>query len=221
MRRRFCFLVGIFIVLTSSWVAAQDSKFEINGRIGYTFSEGVNVTPVDYLGSEITKVGPSSGFTYGLGFDYFLTEQFSAGFTWSRELSKLKAKIQGLEGVEFANMGVSNYHFTLTYSFFDELEYLRPYVFGGLGATHHSPDSVQGFTINGETMFSTTWGGGIKYYTTDHIGFKTGIRWTPTFIGSDPDGIYCSGYWPWSCFIVSDSSYSHQFELSAGIVVRF
>ena len=221
MRRRFSLLVGISIIMTCSWVAAQDYKFEINGRIGYTFSEGVNVTPVEYLGSEITKVGPSSGFNYGIGFDYYMTEQFSAGFTWSRQLSKLKAKIRGLEGVEFTNMGVGNYHFILTYNFFDEGEYLRPYVFGGLGVTHHGPDNVQGFSVNGATMFSTTWGGGVKYYTTDHLGFKAGLRWTPTFIGSDPDGIYCSSYWTWSCFVVDDSNYSHQFELSAGIIVRF
>ena len=158
MHRRLVILVGFCMILTCSWVTAQDYKYEVNGRIGYTFSEGVDVNPVEYLDSDITKVGPSNGFTYGIGFDYFLSEQFSAGFNWSRQLSKFRADVLGLEGVDFTDMSVNNYHFTLTYNFFDEGEEFRPFVFGGLGFTHHGPDSIQGASINGTTKFSTTWG---------------------------------------------------------------
>ncbi len=222
MYRRLFISFVFFMILTCSWVTAQDYKFEFNGRIGYTFSEGIDIDPVEYLGSEITKISPSSGFTYGIGFDYYLTEQFSAGFNWSRELSKLRADVQGLEGVDFTDMSVDNYHAILTYNFFDEGEYFRPFVFGGLGMTHYGPDKIQGNSVDGTTKFSTTWGGGIKYYTSDHLGFKGGIRWTPTYISSDPEGIYCSPYWPgWTCYVVSNSNYSHQFELNAGLIVRF
>ena len=221
MHRRLSVLVGLCMILTCSWAAAQDYKYEFNGRIGYTFSEGVEVNPNDYLGSVITKISPNSGFTYGMGFDYFLSEQFSIGFNWNRQQSKLRADVLGLEGVDFTDMSVDNYHAIFTYNFFDEGEFFRPFVFGGLGATHYGPDKVQGISISGATKFSTTWGGGVKYYTSDHLGFKGGIRWTPTYINSNSDGIYCSPHWPWECYIVSKSNYSHQFELSAGILVRF
>jgi len=221
MHKRLCLFIGLCMILTCSWVTAQDYKYEINGRIGYTFSGGVDVNPIEYLDSTITRISPKSGFSYGLGFDYFLTEQFSAGFNWNKQLSTLRASIQGLQGLDFTDMSVHNYHVILTYNIFDEGEVFRPFVFGGLGATHHGPDKIKGISIDGTTKFSTTWGGGIKYYTSDHLGLKAGIRWTPTYINSNTDGIYCSDYWDWSCYTVSSSSYSHQFELSAGIIVRF
>ena len=57
------------------------------------------------------------------------------------------------------------------------------------------------------------------------MGVTLTARWTPTYIKSDPEGLYCSPYWgPYyggGCVALSDPDYSNQFELSAGIGVRF
>ena len=221
MYGRLPILLTLCLILGATSMLAQDNKFEINGLIGYTLSEGVDVNPQPGDEYQISRLSPKSAFSYGLGLDYLFTENFAIGFNFNQEQSKLRARIESLEGLDVTNMNVNNFHGLFTYNFGEEDEALRPYVFGGLGATSYSPDSVDGRSIEGGTRFSTTWGGGVKYYTSDHLGFRGGVRWTPTYIKSDPAGVWCSPLWPWNCWLLSNANYSHQFELSVGIVARF
>jgi len=221
MHRKLLLLIGLCLVLSSPFALAQDKKFEINGILGYTFSSGINVNPVQLGDITIDRISPKSGFSYGVGFDYFLGENFSLGFNWGQERSKLRGRARGLEGIDFTDMNVNNYHGLFTYNWGEEDDALRPYFFGGLGATHYSPSEINGSAVDGSTKFSTTWGGGVKYFTSDHIGFKGGMRWTPTYITTTPGGTWCSPYWPWNCWIVGNAHFSHQFEMAGGIVVRF
>lgn len=221
MRRKFSLAIVVCLMVGSSWAFAQERKFEFNGLIGYTFSEGVNVNPQENDEYGITRLSPKSAFSFNLGMDYLLTENFALGFNFGQEQSTLRARVKGLEGLDITDMNVNNFHGIFTYNFGEEDQPLRPYVFGGLGATNYSPGSVEGMNIEGSTRFSTTWGGGVKYFTTDHLGFRGGVRWTPTYINSESAGIWCSPYWPWHCWALSNANYSHQFEINAGIMLRF
>jgi len=221
MCRRLPILVALCLMLGASWMFAQEKKFEFNGLIGYTLSEGVDVTPQEDDDLGIDRLSPKSAFSYGLGVDYLFTENFAVGFNFAQERSTLRARVEGLEGVDITSMNVNNYHGLLTYNFNDEDNPLRPYVFGGLGATNYGPDSIDGRSVEGGTKFSTTWGGGVKYFTTDHLGVRAGVRWTPTYIKSEASGVWCSPYWPWNCWLMANPNYSHQFELNAGIILRF
>ena len=78
-----------------------------------------------------------------------------------------------------------------------------------------------GFMIESSTRFSTTWGGGVKAYVSDNVGFNFTARWVPTYISSDPAGIWCSPYWPGACWVLSEANYSNQFDLSGGVNFRF
>jgi len=221
MKGRFLILVAVFFISGSIVASAQDKKYEISGQIGYTFSEGIDIDSQEVEGLTVERLSPKSAFSYGLGLDYFLNENFSVGFNFAQERSKLRADVADLEGLDITKMNVNNFHGLLTYNFFEEDTQLRPFAFFGLGATSYSPDSIAGNHVEGGTKFSTTWGGGVKYFISDKLGFKAGARWTPTRISSSSDGIYCSPYWPMDCWIVSRSNFSHQFELNAGVVVRF
>lgn len=221
MNRKLLLLFGFCFLAGSTPVVAQDNKFEINAMIGYTLSEGVNVNPIEGDMFGITRFSPTSAFSYDLGVDYYIGRNFSVGFNFGHEMSKLRADSQTVEGVDIADMSVNNYHGIFTYNLGGEAAAMRPYVFVGLGATSYGPDSIQGYAIEGETQFSTTWGGGIKFYTSEHLGFKAGVRWTPTHINSEPSGIWCSPYWGSGCYVMEEANYSHQFEISAGIVARF
>ncbi|MBN2320115.1 MAG: porin family protein [Acidobacteria bacterium] len=221
MKVKHLLLAALCLVLISVPVFAQEKRFELNGQLGFTFSEGVNIESQEGDELEVERLSPKSAFSYGLGLDYYVNENFAVGFNFAQQKSKLRAGVETLEGVDIANMNVNNIHFIVTYNFFDEDEPLRPFVFGGLGATNYSPNSIDGNAVEGGTRFSTTWGGGVKYFTTENFGFKGGIRWTPTRIDAGNGGIYCSPYWPWDCWTPSYSNFAHQFELNAGVVVRF
>ncbi len=59
----------------------------------------------------------------------------------------------------------------------------------------------------------------MKVYPGENFGLRLEGRWTPTYITTTTAGWWCDPYW--GCYLVGDSKYSHQFELNAGISIRF
>lgn len=217
----FCTFVPLTVVMTST-LPAQQFKLEIVPYAGYTLSEGVRIDSTDIGGGLLVdEITPTSGFSYGFSVDALVSEHFAIGFNFSEQKSTLEGNIQGAGKRDFTDMKLRNYHAIFTYNMLDEDDTVRPFVFGGLGATQYSPDDIMGTSIDSSTRFSSTWGGGVKVYGGDHIGFRLTGRWTPTYIKSEPGGIWCSPYWPWQCWVVGNANYSHQFELTAGVVLRF
>ena len=211
----FVFLIGAIPAY------GQEKKVEIIPFLGYTFSEGINIQPQDPGdGNIVNGLDPKSGFNYGFQFDFILAESLSAGFLFSEQGSALLGKT-GRGDQEYSDMKLRSYHGVLTYNMGDEDSSVRPYFLGGLGATQFSFDQIEGTDISGETRFSTTWGAGVKLYPGENVGLRLGGRWTPTYIKSDPSGVWCSPYWPWNCWVLSEADYANQFELSAGVSFRF
>lgn len=215
-------LCSFVVVLLGMTVLAQDEyKIELTPYIGYTFSEGVDINSTDVgNGERVNRISPTSGMSYGFGFDYLPSENFGIGFNFSQQDSNLEGRVEGSGKRNFAEMTVRNYHGIFTYNMGDEDSQMRPFFFGGLGATQYAPSTVEGANVAGQTRFSTTWGGGIKYFVSENIGIRGTGRWTPTYIKTDASGIWC-GPWPWGCWVVGNPDYSHQFEVSAGVTFRF
>jgi hypothetical protein len=211
----FIFTLAIFSIGSLS-LAQSEQRIEINPFFGYTFSDGVTTSPIVIGGDTYSSINPTSGYSYGALFGLYLNPNVEIGFLWSRQNSSLEGK--GSVKTDFADMTNSNYHGVLVYNLGDADEMVRPFFFGGLGATNYSPGDYDGQSISGETRFSTTWGGGVKVYPGAHVGFSAMARWTPTYIKSDPAGMWCGWY---GCYVLSDPQYSNQFEMSGGISLRF
>src|SRR6185295_15941573 len=129
--------------------------------------------------------------------------------------------------LKLSDLTVHNYHGNFIYNMGEPDAKVRPYFFGGLGATHYSPGDINPLlpgagtgNIDGATKFSTDWGLGVKMYAGSMIGFKAGVRWTPTYIKSDTGGIWCDPFYP-TCWVIADLDYSNQFEFTGGITLRF
>ena len=73
--------------------------------------------------------------------------------------------------------------------------------------------------IGGSSRFSSTWGGGLKFQSSEKVGFRLEGRWTPTFIKADAIGWWCDPFW--GCYVVSNAQYSNQLDLAGGVSVRF
>jgi OprF membrane domain len=198
---------------------AQDHRVEVNPFFGYTLSDGVTVDTFVVGGVPYDSINPKSGTSYGIQFGVFVTENIEVGFLWDRQNSKLEAK----DGTarDFTDMTNSNYHGIFTYNFGYEDSAVRPFAFGGLGATTFAPSDIGGQAIDSLTKFSTTWGGGVKVYPSPSFGITAMARWTPNYIKSDPAGIWCSPYWFYGCYVVGDAQYANQFEMSGGVSLRF
>lgn len=208
------------VLLLASAAGAQDYKIEVSGYAGWTFSDGVPVNEFVFEGQSFNTITPKSGSSYGFTFGVFVTENVEIEFALDQQKSALEASGRGGKR-EFVDMNINNYHGNFVYNFGDDRDVMRPFMFGGIGATQYKPADVMGLDIESSTRFSSNWGGGIKMYPSRNVGIKIMARWTPTYIKSEPGGIWCSPFWPWGCYQLVDNQYSNQFQLAGGITLRF
>lgn len=223
----------LVVALAGQTLSAQ--RVEIAPFASYTFSDGVKfnprtlvVNPLDTNGTVIDELVPQSGFSHGVQVDFMADSAVAVGFQYSNQFSKLQVGpetlvVNPLAGpsrrTTLTDMNVRNYHGMMTFNLADEE--VIPYLFLGLGATQYSFDDFMGNSIEGNTRFSSTWGGGVKIMASEHVGFRFTARWTPTYINSDATGIWCSSYYGGGCWVVGNANYSNQFELGGGLVFRF
>jgi outer membrane protein W len=212
-----------FLLLTGIPARAQDRRLEISGNAGYTLSDGVTGDSIrGGDGNIYNSIDPKDSFSWNLTLGYFVTEQVEVEGLFSNQASTLV--IGGTTTRDIGDMSVQNYHGGVSYNFGEESSKARPYFYLGLGATHYGGTSFtaaggQTREILSQTKFSTTWGAGVKIYPGNSVGFKLGVRWTPTYIKSDAAGWWCDPYW--GCYVVGDAQYANQFEFTGGITLRF
>jgi opacity protein-like surface antigen len=197
---------------------------EITPFLGYTFSEGIDLDDSETdTGDILEKITPVSGFSYGIDVGFIVQERFTFGFAFTQQESELELAVKGAGKTSLTDMAVRNYHGIVAYTHYDQDTMVRPFVFFGLGATQYAPSAIKGRDVSSETKFSFTLGGGVKIFTHDHIGFRFQGKWIPTYINSSDEGYWYGYYNPWGYYAypVSTANYSHQLELTAGLIMRF
>ena len=152
-----------------------------------------------------------------------MTPNVQVEFLFDQQQSKLA--VAGTSTLDIGDMSVSNYHGVLAYNFGASDAQVRPFVFGGLGATHYGSLSFTGAggqdrEIGGETQFSTTWGARPEALSRARASASasraagrppTSSR-TPRAGGATPTG---------AATCCPTPQYSNQFELTGGITLRF
>jgi OprF membrane domain len=208
---------------TLVWVSpelAQERRAEVSVLVGWAWSEGVDADPVvTGDGNVYNRVDPKDAFKWGLSGGVLVTEGAEVGFQFGQQRTTLQAK--GTNTADVGDMTVDTYHGYFAYNFFEADAMVRPYLMGGLGATHFSPVDYtrrngQPGTIGCVTRLSTTWGAGVKLYASPNVGARLGVQWTPTYIKSDAVGWWCDPFW--GCYVVGNAQYSNQFDVSGGIL---
>jgi opacity protein-like surface antigen len=215
-------IVFVFLGLMLITRTASAQRIEVSFNAGYSASEGITTDERTLVGQLYDTVAVDSGASVNFTFGVNITPQAQVEFLWARQNSRLQA--DGPAGkLPFSELALYNYMFNFVYNAGDSDAAVRPYFFGGVGATNYSFGEilVPGATgdIGGETRFSTNFGGGVKFYFTPKVGAKVGVRWTPTYIKSDAAGIWCDPFY--GCWPVADTQYSNQFETAGGITFRF
>jgi opacity protein-like surface antigen len=228
MIRRKAFLLCVILATLNIAALAQEKRFEVSGSLGYTAASGFDINPVVINDNAVDRVGVSSGFSWGLQADYNVNDNIGVGFLFSRQKSRLSVNnIVGAK-TDIVNNPIYNYMGVVTYNFLNGDSKFRPYAIVGLGVTEYAPGTLTAtpggsstpisINLDNKAKFGMTYGGGIKYFLTPMFGFKMQGRWTPTYIGSQPDGIWCNALY---CGTVGSSKWSNQGEFSGGLIVRF
>jgi hypothetical protein len=227
IRSKALFLCLILAMLNIA-ALAQEKRFEVSGNLGYTAASGFDINTVVINGVAVDRIGANSGFSWGVQADYNVNDNIGVGFIFSRQKSRLTVSDVAGGTSDIVANPIYNYMGVFTYNFLDGDSKLRPYAFGGMGVTEYAPGTLTAtpggsstpvsINLENKAKFATTWGGGIKYFLTPMFGFKMQGRWTPTYIGSQPDGIWCNGLY---CGVAGSSKWSNQGEFSGGLVLRF
>jgi Outer membrane protein beta-barrel domain len=207
------------VMFVSTTLSAQ--RVEVSFSAGYTASEGISVEDRAFLGQIYNKAEVNSGASFNFTGGVYVTPSTLIEFLYGRQSSKLTA--EGTTKLDVSEMSVDSYHVNFVYHWGDSDAKVRPFFFGGLGATNYSFGDilVSGATGNipGDTKFSTNWGAGVKFYPAPKIGIKAQARWIPTYVKSGSAGVWCDPFY--GCWVLPDPDYSNQFEMSGGITFRF
>jgi opacity protein-like surface antigen len=97
-------------------------------------------------------------------------------------------------------------------------ERVRPFMAAGIGAANLSPDA-SGY--DSDTVFGFGIGGGAQVFATERIGLRLEVRALGAVLDSD-SSIFCrSGPEGSACLVGANGDLLWQWEVSAGLMVRF
>jgi opacity protein-like surface antigen len=183
--------------------AARAQSWEASGLFGFTPSAAI-----DERAPELSDVDIRGAFTWGLQGARFFTTRLGAEVLWTQQHSALEIGT-AVGKADLFTMTVRQLEGNVVYRLGRAGAKWEPFVFGGLGATFLSAD-----TLESETKFSLDVGGGVKYFPWQSIGVRAQFRYKPTFLNDTSSGRFCDPFG--FC-----QGVLQQMELSAGVVVRF
>ena len=195
--------IGAGILLWALSAPASAQSWEASGLLGYTPS-----VALDRRAPELTQLDIRGGFTWGLQAGHLFTPRWGAELLWMQQGSALRLTTEDGAANVFT-MTIQQLHGNVLYHFGNRDVKLRPFVFGGMGATFFSATDLES-----ETKFSFGLGGGVKYFPWKSIGARASFRYTPTMLNDEDAGRFCDpfGFCQGSL---------QQIEFAGGAVVRF
>jgi len=222
MSRKTFVLSLVMLAASASVSLAQESRVELSGTAGWTFSDGVSGNAVQVPGvGTFDRIDPKDAFSWGARLGYNVNDNAEIGFLFNQQSTDLE--IGGSSTFTLGSLSVYNYHGYFAYNFGDYDAPARPYLLIGLGATQYGSVGVSAAgvqrEIDGDTRFSGSGALGLKLFPGPRFGLRLEARWTPTYIKSDNVGWWCDPFW--GCYVVGDAQYANQFELSGGVILRF
>ena len=182
---------------------AQAQSWEASAFAGYT-----PAVDIDRRAPELSQLDVRESFTWGVQVARLFTTHWGAGVMWTQQQSALEGGTAP-GAFDFFTMTVRQLQGNVLYEFGAGDAKLRPFVFGGIGATFFSAADLQS-----ETKLSFDYGGVLNYSARRGIGLRAHLRFKPTALNDKSAGDVCDPFG--FC-----QSWLSQIEFAAGAVVRF
>jgi len=199
---RAAITLALFIILVAVSPARAQS-WEASGLFGFTPS-----ATIDERASELSATDIRGEITWGVQGARFFTSSLGAEVLWTQQSSALE--VGTADGkADLFTMTVRQLHGNVVYRLGRADAKWQPFVFGGLGATFFTSD-----TVASETKFSLDVGGGVKFFPSRLIGARAHVRYKPTFLNDSSSGRFCDPFG--FC-----QGVLQQIEFSAAAVLRF
>lgn len=179
---------------------AQGTELSLLG--GFTSAADIEKKAI-----EIKELKLKSGLTLGGAVTHFFSPHVGAEVSFAHQQSALTLTTATGEADLF-DVNIGQFHGSFVYQFGVDGARVRPFLFGGLGATFLSASY-----LDGETKLAWSAGAGLRWFPGKMTGLRLHVRYNPTRL-NDANSEYCDPFG-----FCQDSL--KQFELMAGLVLRF
>jgi len=204
------------MLLISARVAAQQPMetnrphFDFTPLFGYRTTASLPLDPA-VQGNNAKVVfdsDPSYGFAAGMRFH----DEDVIEFRWARQDSHIHLESSNLIRSQ-QRITLDQFHgdFTHEYILDEWPKWARPFIIGSVGATH-----VSGRFNTNFTRFSFGLGGGVKFFSGEHFGFRMQAEWLPIVVNPQV-AFFCGG----GCVVHVQGTIGSQGEAVAGPLFRF
>ena len=142
---------------------------------------------IEHTAAGIDALAIEDSLTWGAQLTWFVTDRLGLDAIWTRQPTALSmANASG--NAELFEMTSAMLHGNFVYRFGAENDVIRPFVFGGFGATF-----LDGSGAEDETKTSWGAGGGLAWFARPHVGVRTSARYAPTRL-SDASSSTCNPF---------------------------
>jgi hypothetical protein len=202
-------LIALFVIPVAA--QAQSANIEITPTVGYRWGGEIDAWSTDILSSD---AGINDSSAYGLVIDIPITRGLQLELLADRQSTKLghDRSVLWIPLVIDVDMDITYYHVGVLWQW--QARNLNPYIVGSIGVADldlNLPGTKD------ETRFSTSFGGGLKLWFSDHVGFRLEGRgyWTET----DTDD--CWGDDDWCDWYDWHDDSLVQGEVKVGVIFTF
>ena len=199
--RRIIPLCAFLLLLPST--AARAQSWELSALAGYIPS-----VDLERQSRDIDNASIGDGFMFTVQGARFLTPNWGIEASFTQHYSSYDLTVNEEQGTLFS-IDIAQLHGDVVYEFGESGKRLRPFVFGGLGATFFSARDLPT-----ETKLSAAVGGGAKMFLSPNVGIRAQVRYRPIWLGDDEEGDFCDPFG--FC-----QSMLRRFEFAAGVSFRF
>ena len=194
-------LAAVVVLIAPAPAHAQ--SWEASGLFGFTPS-----ATIDKRASELSDADIRGEITWGLQGARFFTPSLGAEVVWTQQASAFEVGTSDGKADLFS-MTVRQLHANVVYRLGRAGAKWQPFVFGGLGASFFTSD-----TVESETKLSLDAGGGVNLFLSRSVGARAHVRYKPTFLNDSSSGAFCDPFG--FC-----QGVLQQIEFAAAAVLRF
>jgi opacity protein-like surface antigen len=196
MKTNLLLAATVWTVLTAPTAWAQRG-IEVTPFIGGQINGGVDLSTPLYK-----RIDVQNGLNYGVRASYAIGSKYTAvEFMWNHnQASTVAQPTNGGANLKLFNLNGNQFLGDFVVHFKDGDSRLRPFILLGAGSTTLAPDRNQ---VSSITRFAWAFGGGVKYSFSRHVGIRLQAKWSPTYINTTTEGVWCDPFWA-GCYAKGD-----------------
>jgi hypothetical protein len=203
-------LLVLALLLAMAPSSGWAQRFEITPFAGYRFGGSLNNVSFEASGSpQVGELNFANNWDYGLIADIGVVPKIKVELLFDRSNSKLQTS-EVLGSITLDTVTIDYYHAGIVYQFESRVE---PFFAITMGATNFIPKDR-----GSELRYSFGVAGGGKTYFNRTLGLRFEGRVFLTYLGGTDEYFCTEGN---DCFRIPEGTVMPQFELNAGLIVRF